>query len=194
MLLREQLAARRFRIAPALHRLLVCACVHRQLLPMHAFSLFGMATLRAVATLFTLRELLPAERVYSVGQRGDELILITQGEVRFTLTAPCKPYRLAPGGPLLTTKTRSLGAVAAKDDEPWFGASALLGFRDAEPVRDADAVAVSRCRCLVLLREHLPQARRCPGAALYFVAAPASSRHSWPPPAAATTLSTSTAP
>ena len=159
MLLREQLAARRFRIAPALHRELVCACAHRQLLPMRAFSLFGMATLRAVAALFAPRELLPAEPVYSAGHRGDELFLVTQGEVHFSLTAPCKPYRLVPGGPLLTTKTRSLGAVAAEDDEPWFGASALLV---GSPVREADAVALSRCQCLVLPREHLPQARRRP--------------------------------
>ena len=159
MLLREQLAARRFRIAPALHRELVCACAHRQLLPMRAFSLFGMATLRAVAALFAPRELLPAERVYSAGHRGDELFLVTQGEVHFSLTAPCKPYRLVPGGPLLTTKTRSLGAVAAEDDEPWFGASALLV---GSPVREADAVALSRCQCLVLPREHLPQARHRP--------------------------------
>ena len=60
VLLREHLAERRFRIAPALQRELVCACAHRQLLPMRAFSLFGMATLRAVAALFTPRELLPA--------------------------------------------------------------------------------------------------------------------------------------
>ena len=157
--MREQLAARRFRIAPALHRELVCACAHRQLLPMRAFSLFGMATLRAVAALFAPRELLPAERVYSAGHRGDELFLVTQGEVCLTLTAPCKPYRLVPGGPLLTTRTRSLGAVAAEDDEPWFGASALLV---GSPVREADAVALSRCQCLVLPREHLPQARRRP--------------------------------
>ena len=60
VLLREHLAERRFRIAPALQRELVCACAHRQLLPMRAFSLFGMATLRAVAALFTPRALLPA--------------------------------------------------------------------------------------------------------------------------------------
>ena len=59
VLLREHLAERRFRIAPALQRELVCACAHRQLLPMRAFSLFGMATLRAVAALFTPRELSP---------------------------------------------------------------------------------------------------------------------------------------